>query len=75
MSEPKKPAKPADVDERNLVEVGPEFAEATAEDKIFLWWIDNKGKVIGGEVDENEKKTETGSLVDKLANWIRGRRS
>lgn len=32
-----------------------------------------KGRVIGGEVDENEKKTETGSLADKLANWIRSR--
>lgn len=49
MSEKKKlakPAKPADVDERNLVEVGAEFAEATFEDKVFLWWVDNKGKAV-----------------------------
>ena len=34
-----------------------------------------KGRVIGGQVDENEKKKDTPSVVDRIVAWIRTRKA
>lgn len=34
-----------------------------------------KGRVLGGEVDENEKKIKKGSLANRFATWIRYRKA
>lgn len=41
-------SKPADVDERNLVEVDDALAEASFDDRLWLWWQRNGTAVIAG---------------------------